>query len=69
LVAARRKRGLWNVQQLRITTSPTGQFVLGFGEDPVREMHVIATDQTGPTGTTGRCTGSRATKRLTEVRR
>jgi hypothetical protein len=55
-VAKPRKRGLWMLQQLRVTTSPTGRlghYVLGFGQDPAGEMYVLTTDQTGPTGTTG----------------
>jgi hypothetical protein len=56
-VAKPRKQGLWQLQQLRIATSPTGRlghFVLGFGQDPAGEMYVLTTDQTGPTGTTGK---------------
>jgi glucose/arabinose dehydrogenase len=56
-VAKPRKRGLWQLQQLRIARSPTGRlghFVLGFGQDPAGEMYVLTTDQTGPTGTTGK---------------
>jgi glucose/arabinose dehydrogenase len=56
-VAMRRKRGLWKLQQLRVATSPTGRlghYVLGFGQDPAGEMYVLTTDQTGPTGTTGK---------------
>ena len=57
LVAKPRKRGLWKLQQLQIARSPTGRlghFVLGFGQDPAGEMYVLTTDQTGPTGTTGK---------------
>jgi glucose/arabinose dehydrogenase len=55
-VAKSRKQGLWMMQQLQITTSPTGRlghYVLGFGQDPAGEMYVLTTDQTGPSGTTG----------------
>jgi glucose/arabinose dehydrogenase len=55
-VAKSRKQGLWMMQQLRVTTSPTGRvgsYVLGFGQDLAGEMYVLTTDQTGPTGTTG----------------
>ena len=51
-----RKKGLWQMQQLKIATSPTGRvghYVLGFGQDLAGEMYVLTTDQTGPTGTTG----------------
>jgi hypothetical protein len=56
-VAMQRKRGLWTMQQLRIATSPTGRldhYLLGFGQDPAGEIYVLTTDQTGPTGTTGK---------------
>jgi hypothetical protein len=56
-VAKPRKQGLWKLQQLRIARSPTGRlghFVLGFGQDPAGEMYVLTTDQTGPTGVTGK---------------
>jgi glucose/arabinose dehydrogenase len=56
-VATPRKKGLWHMEQLRIATSPTGRvghYVLGFGQDLAGEMYVLTTDQTGPTGTTGK---------------
>jgi glucose/arabinose dehydrogenase len=56
-VAKPRKQGLWTMQQLRIATSPTGRlghYVLGFGQDLAGEIYVLTTDQTGPTGTTGK---------------
>ncbi|MGH2949210.1 MAG: PQQ-dependent sugar dehydrogenase [Solirubrobacteraceae bacterium] len=56
-VAMPRKRGLWKMQQLRIARTPTGRlghYVLGFGQDPAGEMYVLTTDQTGPSGTTGK---------------
>jgi glucose/arabinose dehydrogenase len=56
-VAKSRKQGLWHMQQLRIATSPTGRvghYVLGFGQDLAGEMYVLTTDQTGPSGTTGK---------------
>jgi hypothetical protein len=56
-VASRRKKGLWQMRQLRIATSPTGRvgaYVLGFGQDLAGEMYVLTTEQTGPTGTTGK---------------
>ena len=60
-VAKRRKKGLWSMQQLRVATSPMGRlghYLLGFGQDPSGEMYALTTDQTGPSGTTGRCSGS-----------
>jgi glucose/arabinose dehydrogenase len=56
-VAKSRKRGLWNMQELRVATSPTGRLnarVLGFGQDPAGELYVLTTNNTGPTGATGR---------------
>jgi glucose/arabinose dehydrogenase len=56
-VAKRRKKGLWKMQQLRVATSPSGRvghYVLGFGQDPSGEMYVLTTDQTGPSGNTGK---------------
>ena len=56
-VAKRRKKGLWNMQQLRVATSPTGRlghYLLGFGQDPAGEMYALTTDQTGPSGSTGK---------------
>ena len=56
-VAMPRKEGLWHMEQLRIATSPTGRvghYVLGFGQDLAGEMYVLTTDQTGPSGMTGK---------------
>jgi glucose/arabinose dehydrogenase len=56
-VAKSRKEGLWHMEQLRIATSPTGRvghYVLGFGQDLAGEMYVLTTDQTGPSGMTGK---------------
>ena len=56
-VAKSRKKGLWHMEQLRIATSPTGRvghYVLGFGQDLAGEMYVLTTDQTGPSGATGK---------------
>jgi glucose/arabinose dehydrogenase len=56
-VATPRKKGLWHMEQLRIATSPTGRvghYVLGFGQDLAGEMYVLTTDQTGPSGMTGK---------------
>ena len=57
LMAQPRRRGLWHIQELRVATSPTGrleQRVLGFGQDPAGEMYVLTTENSGPTGTTGK---------------
>jgi glucose/arabinose dehydrogenase len=56
-VASPRKKGLWLMQELRIATEPSGRighYVLGFGQDPAGEIYVGATDNTGPTGSTGK---------------
>ncbi|MGH3021338.1 MAG: PQQ-dependent sugar dehydrogenase [Gaiellaceae bacterium] len=56
-VAKPRKSGLWNMQELRVATSPTGRLnarLLGFGQDAAGELYVLTTNNTGPTGTTGR---------------
>jgi glucose/arabinose dehydrogenase len=56
-VAKPRKKGLWQMRQLRIATSPTGRvgaYVLGFGQDLAGEMYLLTTTQTGPAGTTGK---------------
>jgi glucose/arabinose dehydrogenase len=56
-VAMSRRSGLWNMQELRVATSPTGRLnarVLGFGEDPAGELYVLTTNNTGPTGATGK---------------
>jgi glucose/arabinose dehydrogenase len=56
-VAKPRKRGLWQLQQLTVATSPSrrlGHFLLGFGQDRAGEMYVLTSDRAGPEGTTGR---------------
>jgi glucose/arabinose dehydrogenase len=56
-VAKPRKRGLWKMQELKVATSPTrrlGHFLLGFGKDAAGEIYVLATDEPGPSGTTGK---------------
>jgi hypothetical protein len=55
-VAKPRKKGLWQMQQLRIATSPSGRldaFLLGFGQDPAGELYVLTSERAGPSGTTG----------------
>jgi glucose/arabinose dehydrogenase len=56
-VAKQRKQGLWQMEQLRIATSPNGELghrVLGFGQDGDGELFVLTTDNLGPSGTTGK---------------
>lgn len=57
LVAAPRGSGLWPVQELIVTTSASGRlghYLLGFGQDDDGEVYVLTTNNSGPTGTTGR---------------
>jgi hypothetical protein len=52
-VAKARKRGLWQMQELRVATSPTGRLnarLLGFGQDAAGELYALTTDNTGPSG-------------------
>jgi glucose/arabinose dehydrogenase len=56
-VAKPRERGLWEMSELGVATSPNGRLnarLLGFGEDDARELYVLTTNNTGPTGSTGR---------------
>jgi glucose/arabinose dehydrogenase len=56
-VAKPRKRGLWEMRELRVATSPTGRLnarLLGFGQDAAGELYALTTNNTGPTGATGR---------------
>jgi glucose/arabinose dehydrogenase len=57
LIARPRRQGLWDVAELRILDRPEGrlgQYVLGFGEYGTGELYVLATDNVGPAGTTGK---------------
>ena len=56
-VASRRKQGLWLMQELRVANRPSGRidhYVLGFGQDLSGEVYVLVTENTGPTGNTGK---------------
>jgi glucose/arabinose dehydrogenase len=56
-VASARRRGLWLMQELRVTNRPSGRidhYVLGFGQDLSGEVYVLVTENTGPTGATGK---------------
>lgn len=56
-VARPRKKGLWPMQELRVTTNPSGRidhYVLGFGQDSSGEVYVLVTKNTGPTGNAGK---------------
>jgi glucose/arabinose dehydrogenase len=56
-VASPRRKGLWLMQELRIATEASGRiehYVLGFGQDPAGEIYVGVTENTGPTGNTGK---------------
>lgn len=52
-----RKQGLWPMQELRVAGTPDGHlghYVLGFGQDLAGEVYVLTTDDTGPTGNSGK---------------
>jgi glucose/arabinose dehydrogenase len=56
-VATPRHKGLWRMEQLRISNTDSGRlgrYVLGLGQDPRGEMYVLTTDNTAPAGTTGK---------------
>ena len=56
-VANPRRQGLWQMQELRVNTSPTGRMnsrLLGFGEDTAGEVYALTSQNAGPSGTTGR---------------
>jgi glucose/arabinose dehydrogenase len=56
-VAMPRSTGPWTMQQLRVTGTPDGRlghYVMGFGQDLAGEVYVLAKDETGPTGDTGK---------------
>ena len=55
--ASPRRRGLWLMQELRVANRPSGRidhYVLGFGQDLSGEVYVLVTENTGPTGATGK---------------
>ncbi|NUQ20910.1 MAG: hypothetical protein HOQ09_08105, partial [Gemmatimonadaceae bacterium] len=48
---------MWGMQKLMIAGSPDGELhhrVLGFGQDPRGEVYVLTTDNSGPSGNTGK---------------
>jgi glucose/arabinose dehydrogenase len=56
-VASPRRKGLWLMQELRVANRPSGRidhYVLGFGQDSSGEVYVLVTENTGPTGNTGK---------------
>lgn len=56
-VAKPRMKGLWKMQELRVSSRPDGRlghYVLGFGQDAAGEVYVLTTDNSGPTGDTGK---------------
>src|SRR5687767_14158543 len=56
-MAMPRKKGLWLMQELRVANRPSGRidhYVLGFGQDSSGEVYVLVTENTGPTGNTGK---------------
>jgi glucose/arabinose dehydrogenase len=70
-VARERRNRLWQIQEIRFTTTPDGRlghFLLGFGQDRAGEIYILTSDR-GPTGDTGKvyklispmCSGMAAT--------
>lgn len=56
-VAKPRKEGLWKFQQVRLMNRSEGElnhYLLGFGQDADGEVYVLTTDNSGPSGNTGR---------------
>jgi hypothetical protein len=56
-VASPRKKGLWLMQELRVANRLSGRidhYVLGFGQDLSGEVYVLVSENTGPTGNTGK---------------
>ena len=57
LFAATARNTFWRIHELKVANSPNGRLnhrVLGFGQDPDGEIYVGTTDNTGPSGVTGR---------------
>jgi glucose/arabinose dehydrogenase len=55
--ASPRQRGLWLMQELLVGDRPDGRlghYLLGFGQDGAGEVYVLTSDNTGPSGDTGR---------------
>lgn len=49
--------GLWNFTQMKFANTPTGDlnsFLKGFGQNTEGEVFVLTSDQSGPTGNTGK---------------
>ena len=45
---------MWSMEEIKIAGKPNGRiglYVLAFGEDEDRELYVLTTAVTGPTGT------------------
>ncbi len=48
---------MWTTEEIRVATNASGrlgEFVRGFGEDSDREVYIMASQMTGPSGTTGK---------------
>jgi glucose/arabinose dehydrogenase len=48
---------MWEIQELEVAGFPgeeLGHFLLSFGQDTANELYVLTSDNTGPTGSTGR---------------
>jgi len=49
--------GLWSISEIQVADQPEGrlnQYVMGFGQDAVGELYVLAKETVGPTGETGK---------------
>jgi glucose/arabinose dehydrogenase len=57
LMVAKPQQGMWSFDVLQIKSSDNGQlnhFLLGFGQDRKGEVYVLTSDNTGPSGSTGK---------------
>ena len=57
LLAQMRKKGLWQIHEVLFQSRPDGrlgEYVLAFGQDPAGEVYILTSEETGPTGTTGK---------------
>ncbi len=56
-VATPQNSGLWNYTEVKFANTPTGNlnhYLLGFGQDAQGEVYLLTSDNSGPSGTTGK---------------
>jgi len=56
-VATPSDKGLWSFNELQITNNKNGklnEFLLAFGEDNQKELYILTTEKSGPSGNTGK---------------